>query len=66
MEVTECDKHSSLLQRKINYFRKKFYSTGSSILVSSETIKKRSNLSAATDPNLIKLVRCNLQLRVVI
>jgi hypothetical protein len=28
LEVTEIDKHTSLLQYGINYGRKKFYSTG--------------------------------------
>jgi hypothetical protein len=28
MEVTEIDKHTSLLQSGINYGKKKFYSTG--------------------------------------
>jgi len=37
VEVTDSDKHSSLLRQGRNYIRKKFYGTGSRIAISNQS-----------------------------
>ncbi len=47
MDVTDNEKHSSLLRHKINYDRKKFYGTGPEV----DAIKRFSSASATLRTN---------------
>ncbi len=64
-KVTDCDKHSSLLQIDIDYSRKKFYSTGPrAVTRMGDNLFKISNHLKPEGLHYKTFYNCNFYLRV--